>query len=212
MVFRGASRAGEALVRVTGGDLAGRRLQRPPPGVRPSGDRLRESLFARLASCEGLRVLDLYAGTGTLGIEALSRGATRVVFVEWAAPSLAALRANLQALDLEGRTRVVGGEVKVALRRLGRASQQFDLVLLDPPYSAEAAEPALRGLLEAALLSAQSVVILERSRHHPVAEIRGLVRGDEQRYGDSVISWFRPSGSRVSPKDVERKGSDSEVK
>ena len=120
-------------MRVTGGNLAGRRLQRAPAGVRPSGDRLRESLFARLGSCEGLRVLDLYAGTGTLGIEALSRGALEVIFVERGARSLAALRANLRALDLEGRARVLRGEVRGVLRRQGRVSGAFDLVLLDPP-------------------------------------------------------------------------------
>ena len=198
-------------MRVTGGNLAGRRLQRAPAGVRPSGDRLRESLFARLGSCEGFRVLDLYAGTGTLGIEALSRGALEVIFVERGARSLAALRANLRALDLEGRARVLRGEVRGVLRRQGRVSGAFDLVLLDPPYAAEAAESALRGLVEAALLADRGVVILERSRHHPVADIQGLVRGDEQRYGDSVISWFRLRAPSDPLEAVEPRASDSEI-
>lgn len=200
------------FVRVTGGVLAGRRLLRGPPDVRPSGDRLRESVFARLGSCEGLRVLDLYAGTGTLGIEALSRGAEWVVFVERSARSVATLRGNLRALDLEGRVRVLRGEVGSTLRRLGRAPEQFDLVLLDPPYAAGAAEPTLRGLVEGTLLSDRGVVILERSRHHPIADVPGLVPGDERRYGDSVICWFRPGEPTVSREVVGPEERDSEVK
>ena len=200
-----------AFVRVTGGELAGRRLRDAPVGVRASGDRLRESLFGRLGDCEGLRVLDLYAGTGTLGIEALSRGAVEVVFVERAARSLAALRANLHALDLEGRARVLRGGVRGVVRRLGRDSEHFDVILLDPPYQAEAAEPALHVLVEAGLLAEPGVVILERSRHHPVAEIQGLVRGDERRYGDSVLSWFRASEPSESPEVSKPHGTDSEV-
>ena len=129
-----------ALVRVTGGSLAGRRLSRAPEGVRPSADRLRESLFARLGTCEGLRVLDLYAGAGTLGIEALSRGALEVVFGERSARSLAALRANLRALELEDRSRVMRGEVGAVQRRLGRDAEwvRHD----DRPVPLEEVEPA----------------------------------------------------------------------
>ena len=90
-------------------------------------------------------------------------------------------------------------------------SGAFDLVLLDPPYAAEAAESALRGLVEAALLADRGVVILERSRHHPVADIQGLVRGDEQRYGDSVISWFRLRAPSDPLEAVEPRASDSEI-
>ena len=194
-------------VRITGGSLAGRRLSRAPEGVRPSADRLRESLFARLGSCEGLRVLDLYAGAGTLGIEALSRGAVEVVFVERSARSLAALRANLRVLELEDRSRVVRGEVVAVQRRLGRALERFELVLLDPPYGLGVAEPALRGVVDAGLLADQGVVILERSRHHPVADIPGLVPEDERRYGDSVTCWFRPAEASVAGRTEK----DSEI-
>ena len=190
-------------MRVTGGELAGRRLRDAPEGVRPSGDRLRESLFGRLGDMEGQRVLDLYAGTGALGIEALSRGAAEVVFVERAARSLAVLRANLRGLDLEDRARVLRGSVLGVVRRLGRGRAHFDVILLDPPYQAEAALPALRAVVEAGLLADSGVVILEQSRHHPVADIQGLVRGHERRYGDSVVSWFRSSERSGSPEFAE---------
>ena len=200
-----------ALVRVTGGSLAGRRLSRAPEGVRPSADRLRESLFARLGTCEGLRVLDLYAGAGTLGIEALSRGALEVVFVERSARSLAALRANLRALELEDRSRVMRGEVGAVQRRLGRALERFDLILLDPPYGQGVAEPALRGLVDAGRLAEQGVVILERSRHHPVDDVPGLVSGDERRYGDSVTCWFRRAECPAPGPVAESTQKDSEA-
>jgi len=172
---------------------------------------MRESLFARLGSCEGLRVLDLFAGTGTLGIEALSRGAEQVVFVERSTRSLAVLRENLRVLDLEGQVRTLRGDVVTTLRRLSRSREDYDLVLLDPPYGAEAAEPVLRGVVDADLLSKRGVVILERSRHHPTAEISGLVVEDERRYGDSVICWLRPSQPVVSLQAALPGEQDSEV-
>ena len=139
-------------MRVTGGELGGRRLRVPASGVRPSADRVRESLFAWLGDLEGVRALDLYAGSGALGIEALSRGAATAVFVDVAAPSLAALRRNLADLGLRERTRDVRGDVVRALRRLARERARFDLVFADPPYASNEserlfAEDALRDLL-----------------------------------------------------------------
>src|SRR5262245_9255185 len=116
-------------MRVTGGRLGGRHLVAPPSGVRPTADRVREALFARLSDLDGACVLDLYAGTGALGIEALSRGAARAVFVDRSDASLSALRRNLRTLDLEARARVVRGDVRAALRRLAGEAMRFDLVL-----------------------------------------------------------------------------------
>lgn len=109
---------GVERMRVTGGQLAGRRLRGPPArGVRPTSDRVREALFASLGSLEDVAVLDLYAGTGALGIEALSRGAARAVFVERSALALDVLRANLRSLGLESVARVVRGDVDTVVRR-----------------------------------------------------------------------------------------------
>ena len=124
---------------------------------------------------------------------------------------LAALRANLRALELEDRSRVMRGEVGAVQRRLGRALERFDLVLLDPPYGGSVAEPALRGVVDAGLLVDRGVVILERSRRHPVAEVPGLVLGDERRYGDSVTCWFRLAEGPALGPVAERTEKDSEA-
>lgn len=135
-------------------------------------------------------MLDLYAGTGALGIEALSRGAARVVFVERSRTALAALRRNLEALELTGRGLVLARDVGAALADLGRSEARFDLVLIDPPYESGEDERALRALVTAGVLASHAVVVLERSRRHAVAPTAGLVLRDERRYGDTVVDRY----------------------
>ena len=126
-------------MRVTGGRLGGRRLLRPPAGVRPTADRVREALFARLGDLEDAAVLDLFAGTGALGIEALSRGACAATFVERTAASASVLGRNLAALGLAEGVRVLREDVGRALRRLGREGVLFAGVRGrgQPDYAAE---------------------------------------------------------------------------
>ena len=181
-------------MRVTGGILGGRKLVSPPNGVRPTADRVREALFARLLELDGVCVLDLYAGTGTLGIEALSRGAARAVFVERSNASLAALHRNLAALDLEDRARVVRGDVCGALRRLAGEHMRFDLVLADPPYDDRALAAPLGLLVSGGLLAPGATVVVERSRRHPLPEVEGLVSHDTRRYGDTELEWLGAGG------------------
>jgi 16S rRNA (guanine966-N2)-methyltransferase len=182
-------------MRVTGGSLGGRRLRAAPVGTRPSSDRVRVALFARVGDLEGARVLDLYAGTGTLGIEALSRGAAEAVFVERAARSLAVLRANLDALELAPRTRVLTGDAVKVVERLGRQGERFDLALLDPPYAANEVERALEALVAARILAPGAAVVVESGRRHPVPAVAGLGPVDERRYGDSLITRLEAGGS-----------------
>ena len=177
-------------MRVTGGRLGGRRLVAPPTGVRPTADRVREALFARLLDLDGVCALDLYAGTGALGIEALSRGAAHVVFVERSHASVNALRRNLRTLELDECTRVVRGEVSGALRRLAGEGLCFDLVLADPPYEDTAIADALGLLVSGHLLAPDAVVVVERSRRHPLPSIAGLVSRESRRYGDTELEWL----------------------
>jgi 16S rRNA (guanine966-N2)-methyltransferase len=177
-------------MRVTGGRLGGRRLVAPPSGVRPTADRVRESLFARLTDLDGVRVLDLYAGTGALGIEALSRGAAHAVFVERSNASLSALRRNLRALDLDAQARVVRGDVRGALRRLAGDGLRFDLVLADPPYDDPAVAAPLELLVSGGLLAPGATVVVERSRRHPLPPVAGLVSRETRRYGDTELEWL----------------------
>jgi 16S rRNA (guanine966-N2)-methyltransferase len=188
-------------VRVTGGRLGGRRLRAAPAGTRPSADRVRVALFTRLGDLDGASVLDLYAGTGTLGIEAISRGARDVVFIEHAPRSLAVLRANVAALGLDASARVIAADAARGVERLGREGARFDLVLLDPPYAAGEVGRALEALVAARVLAPHAVVVVESGRRHPVPSVAGLTPLDERRYGDSVITQL------VAAQPDERAGS-----
>lgn len=185
-------------MRVTGGDLAGRRFAVPRHReVRPTADRVRESMFARLGDLKGLRVLDLFAGSGALGIEALSRGAETAVFVDRANVCVTCVRENLVALGLEERGLVMRSPARGALTRLGRRGEGFDLVLLDPPYASDEAGEALAAIREAGILTASGMVVLEAHRRHDPGPAVGFRRSDERRYGDTVIARYsleKPGG------------------
>ncbi len=179
-------------LRVTGGSFGGRRLKVPSRNARPTSDRVRESLFARLTDLEGARVLDVFAGSGALGIEALSRGADSAIFLEQAAHCTEVLRDNLRSLGLESRTTVVRGDALRGIVRLGREGRSFDLVLLDPPYQGDHAELALQVLVEARVVAEGAMVVVERSRRHALPLAAGLELLDERRYGETLISRYQP--------------------
>jgi 16S rRNA (guanine966-N2)-methyltransferase len=172
-------------VRVVAGLYRGRRLVAPPgDATRPTSDRVREALFSVLGpSIQGARVLDLFAGSGALGIEALSRGAAAAVFVDRAPAAIKAVRANLDALGIEADVRRL--EARAALRTASARSEAYDLVFLDPPYR-RAAELG-RELSEAlpAVLAPGARVVSESDRRAPLELALALT--DERRYGDTVI-------------------------
>jgi 16S rRNA (guanine966-N2)-methyltransferase len=175
-------------LRVTGGRLGGRRLRSPSGGLRPTSGRVREALFARLGELGGMAVLDLYAGTGALGVEAISRGAAAVVYVERAPRCLAAIRANLEALGIEAVSRVVADDAPRAVRRLGRSGERFDLLLLDPPYASDDLRRALEAVSESGVLAEGAMVVVEHGKRHAVPAVAGLLVLDARRYGDTVIT------------------------
>jgi 16S rRNA (guanine966-N2)-methyltransferase len=172
-------------MRVVAGTYGGRRLVAPPgDATRPTSDRVREALFSVLGeSVRGARVLDLFAGSGALGIEALSRGATAAVFVDRAPAAIKAVRANLEALGIEADVR--RDEARAALRTASARAEAYDLVFLDPPYR-RAAELGLE-LAEAlpAVLSPGARVVSESDRRQPLELALALT--DERRYGDTLI-------------------------
>ena len=183
-------------MRITGGELAGRKIDVPRrESVRPTADRVRESLFARLGALDDMRVLDLFAGSGALGIEALSRGAREAVFVDRAAACVSQVRSNLRALGLETCARVVRSPVRVALGRPPVRGAPYDLVLLDPPYASEEAGEVLLALASGGLVDADGMVVLETHHRHDPGQVEGLLRLDERRYGDTLIARYRPQGS-----------------
>ena len=180
-------------MRITGGRLAGRRLEVPRADVRPTADRVRESLFGRLGDLAGKRVLDLFAGSGALGFEALSRGAESVVFADRSPLVLATLRKNAERLGVQDVIELRRGEARAVLRRLG-GGHPFDLAFVDPPYASGQLAAALGALVEAALLAPEALVVAESDRRHPPGPVEGLAAIDERRYGDTLITWFVPRG------------------
>jgi 16S rRNA (guanine966-N2)-methyltransferase len=147
----------------------------------------------------GLRVLDLFAGTGALGIEALSRGAGHVTFVDSARPAIAALRRNLDALGFAGRARVIKGEVVRTVEALGAQHEHFDLVLLDPPYRKGWGDIVLTRLMQSDLLSGGAWVATEVSRLEPVpASPGGLERVSLATLGDHQIALYRRQGREAA--------------
>jgi 16S rRNA (guanine966-N2)-methyltransferase len=177
-------RSGRCSVRVIGGVYGGRPLVAPRgSATRPTSDRVREAVFSILGDVKGARVLDLFAGSGALGIEALSRGAAEVTLVDSGGAAVDAIRRNLGALEIEAE--VVRQPVVRFLERARRAARQYDLVFLDPPYRHA---DLLGRELTAALgpvLATDARVVSESDRRHPLELDLGSV--DERRYGDTLI-------------------------
>jgi 16S rRNA (guanine966-N2)-methyltransferase len=184
------------VTRIISGTAGGRRLKVPAAGVRPTGDRAREGLFNSLSALldlHGARVLDLYAGSGALGLEALSRGAAEAVFVESGPKVLPVLRANLAAVGLPGG-RVVAGSVPTVVA--GRAPGAFDLVLADPPYAVGSGEVlgVLTSLTGNGWLAPDAVVVVERSSREPPWKWPTPLTGlRDRRYGEALLRYGRLS-------------------
>jgi 16S rRNA (guanine966-N2)-methyltransferase len=177
-------------VRVIAGTYGGRRLQAPPGlDTRPTSDRVREALFSILGSrVHGARVLDLFAGSGALGIEALSRGAGEVTFVDSAAPAIRTIGANLEALGADAI--VMRSEARRFLGGASRGARQYDLVFLDPPYRLAASIGCDLSAALPAVLAPGAAVVAESDRRAPL-EV-DLPLEDERRYGDTLIRIHGP--------------------
>ncbi|MFZ5468453.1 MAG: 16S rRNA (guanine(966)-N(2))-methyltransferase RsmD [Myxococcota bacterium] len=181
-------------MRIIAGSARGRPLQGPRGAkeIRPTADRVRETLFNILGQwMEGLFVLDLYAGTGALALEALSRGAARAVLVDSGREAQRLLRANAAALGFSERCEVYALPVERALEKLGQERRRFDLVFADPPYAARAVSELLERLWAAALLAPGGRLAIEHDRREEAPERVGeLVRYDQRRFGDTLISLY----------------------
>jgi 16S rRNA (guanine966-N2)-methyltransferase len=175
-------------MRVVAGRLGGRRLQAPAgAGTRPTSDRVREALFSALGPLDGERVLDLFAGSGALAIEALSRGAERAVLVERDPKAVAVIRRNLDDLGLAGEAVAVRRrDVLRALRDAREASESYDLVFIDPPYRLAAGLGPELALALAPVLALGARVVGESDRRHAL-ELPGLTTTFERRYGDTLL-------------------------
>jgi 16S rRNA (guanine(966)-N(2))-methyltransferase RsmD len=205
-------------MRLTGGLDRGRKLKAPQGlRTRPTSAKVREAIFNILGPTDS-PVLDLFAGTGALGLESLSRGAPLAFFVERDGRALGALRRNIKAADLVARTTVIGRDVRQALRFLEAQPLRFGWVFVDPPYAAglveptllalgrctgSSSEPAVRPLdplreaepVSSGILAPGGVVIVEHDKRHLPPEACGdLVMTDRRFYGDTGVSFFRCHG------------------
>ena len=180
-------------MRVISGELGGRPLAAPRGReTRPTSDRVREALFMALEPLTGLRVVDLYAGSGALGIEALSRGAAWVDFVESSSVARAALEKNLSGLDLRDRSRVWRLTLPRGLSRLKAELAAADLVLADPPYGGSEARVVLAALGQGGALRRGARVVIEHHAKDDVPERAGDLRRDRVRkYGETVVTTYR---------------------
>ncbi len=178
--------------RIIAGRYRGRRLEVPAgQAVRPSAERLREALFSMLAhrqALAGARFLDLFAGSGAVGLEAVSRGAAELVLVEADRAAAAAIRRNIAKLGLGDAARLLAGDAT----RLPRATAPFDIVYLDPPYHSGLALPALASLVAGGWLADDAVVVVELAAREPFAAPAGFAFEAERRYGAGRIVLLHP--------------------
>ena len=183
------------MIRVIAGQWRGRKLRTPDwTGLRPTSDRLRETLFNILAPrLEGARVVDAYAGTGAVGIEALSRGAAFVTFVEQDSRATTLIESNLRSLGITNRYAIIRAGFAVAVERL---AGPFDIVFLDPPYGAAALTDALAA--GARLIAGPALLVVEHATRDAAPEkTESLVRTRELTQGDSALAFYRSSKADV---------------
>ena len=173
-------------MRIIGGLAKGRTLKTPRSGTRPMTGRARESVFSILGSrLASARVLDLYAGSGSLGLEALSRGAAEAVFVERSRRAVEVLEGNIEAVGLGGD--VVAGDVATVLPTL---TGPFDVVFVDPPYADDA--EAVRHVLDLVgpVLAGEGLIVVHRQAASPLVVPEFLTSVDQRRYGDAVVTML----------------------
>ncbi len=180
-------------MRISSGDRRGRRL-RSPRGrqVRPTSDFLRQAVFNILGlRVQGARLLDLFAGTGAVGLEALSRGASAVTFVERDARAAESLRGNVAALEFTDRVRLIAGDALPTLARLEAAGEVFDIIFVDPPYAGDLVSRCMERLARGAVLSDNGVLVVQAFHKTALPERAGvLARLRERRYGESALTFY----------------------
>ncbi len=180
-------------MRITGGARRGTRLATFGHRlIRPTTDRVREAIFNVLGqTLEGKNVLDLFAGTGAMAIEALSRGAHRAVVVDTSPRALNIIKQNLQICGYTDRTGILKKDALLAIKELSEKGQRFDIIFIDAPYEKkELTEKTLQQIAVVPLLSQGGIIVCESSKHHELKLPRGIVMIKQKRYGDTVVYFL----------------------
>lgn len=180
-------------MRIIGGALKGKKLC-PVRGnmIRPTADRLRETLFNILsARVQGAIVLDLFAGTGAFGIEALSRGATLALFVDKNKGSISLTERNVQQCALESRSRIIKWDIVKNLNCIKSFKPAFNLAFMDPPYSRNIVEITLENLFKSGCLAPGALIVVEHTPLDPISKIfKGVTVADQRKYGKTLVSFL----------------------
>jgi 16S rRNA (guanine966-N2)-methyltransferase len=193
-------------MRIISGIAKGRRLAAPKSqAVRPTSDRVKESIFNILGGeVKGKVVLDLFAGTGNLGIEALSRGARRALFVEKGRQALRLIQKNLSQLGMEQRSEILPRDVSRAIGVLEQRGEPFDLILMDPPYEKGLIQNTLSKLLSHRIYHEDSILVIEHDRREPIPEVvEGWTLFRQRKIGNTLISFLSPSKPEVNDPPTE---------
>ena len=194
-------------MRIIAGNARGRRLQSVPGRhTRPTTDRVKENLFNIMGNTVvGAQVLDLFAGSGGIGIEALSRGASKAVFVDNERQCTAVIRTNLTAASLLPQAEIYTADVFRAVRILGQNQRKFDFIYLDPPYGRSLAAKTLKEIAANGLLTANGVAVAEHSSKEEIAQASlNLIRVRQVCYGDTALSFYRIEEDKLEDMRMSR--------
>jgi 16S rRNA (guanine966-N2)-methyltransferase len=179
------------MMRIVAGIFGGRRLHAPKGmEIRPTSDRVREAIFSIIGQAvSGANVLDLFAGTGALGLEALSRGASQAVFVDQSLAAVQLIRANIELCSVQDRVRVIHESVNHAIHRLTVQEGCFDLIFMDPPYGKGSVQKTLTNL--AAVARSGALVVAEHdSKDLSPSSYQEWIRTQARKYGDTTVSFY----------------------
>lgn len=198
-------------MRIIAGEAKGRPIKAPRGlGTRPMRDFVREAVFSILGRrSEGARVLDLFAGSGSLGLEALSRGAEESVFVDRSSQPVRVIRENLDNLGMSGKGKVVRAEVLDYLRKAGDAGPPFDLIFIDPPFKIDLKyrQEVLKRLAEGGFLAPSAVVIMEAPlRSSPPQSPAGMTFRERREYGETAVDVYVNEENTVSDREPQEEG------
>ncbi len=185
-------------MRVIAGTARGHKLVAPDsPRVRPALDKVKGAIFNILFDVHGARVLDLFAGSGAVGIEALSRGASLALFVEEWDKACEAIKRNLTHCKLTPRARILRCTVESAIRKLHRDEESFNLIFVDPPYQKGLVSSTLRKLAASSIAAPDALIIVEHHPKEPIPEIPGLTLTDSRKYGQTLITFLARTTSNT---------------
>jgi 16S rRNA (guanine(966)-N(2))-methyltransferase RsmD len=186
------------MMRIIGGTAKGRRLASfRGMSIRPTSDRVREAIFNILQRSKDAgfpfkKVLDLFAGTGAVGIEALSRGAETVTFVDNNPKAVKIIRKNMETCGFSNMASIINMDVQPSLTLLNKKGERFDLIFIDPPYHASLTGTALNCIEETGLLNKAGIVVVESSKRMIWdGELKGMELFNRRRYGDTVVSFYK---------------------